>query len=265
MRMACLVVLGGVALAACDREPTFDASSLPAYQKSLAEVTARLSPQEKHKLQLALLTLAAGQASDYTAFGLANPASVDSLETLDGITNPLVFLDRMRPQISGRTAASVIGHVADDLDYAISRAETMRKGADKTLAAFVIENATFSWDRNRSQQAAVEFSVYNGSKAPISGIYLNTVITARGHTTPIAFGRLQYHFVPPLQPGVQEQVKAYLGSPSKWTAQQLQDSYDLDCKLEVSNIQDDNGRPLFGVNADALDTMRRKRDALRGS
>lgn len=265
MRMACLAALAGLVLAACDHEPTFDASSLSAYQKSLSEITARLSPQEKHKLQLALLTLAAGQASDYTAFGLANPSSVDSLETLDGVTNPLAFLDRMRPQISGRTAASVIRHVADDLDYAIARAETMTKGADKTLAAFVIENATFNWDRNRSQQATVDFSVYNGSNAPISGIYLNTVITARGHTTPIAFGRLQYHFARPLQPGVQEQVKAYLGSPNKWTAQQLETSYDLDCKLKVSNIEDDNGRPLFGVNADAIDTMRRKRDTLRGS
>ena len=66
--MPCFAMLCCLALAACDHEPTFDASSLAAYQKSLSEITARLNAEDKHKLQIALLTLAAGNSADYTPF-----------------------------------------------------------------------------------------------------------------------------------------------------------------------------------------------------
>ena len=96
VRTLCFAVVCCLALAACDREPTFDASSLPAYQKSLTAINARLSVQDRQKLQLALLTLAAGGGADYTAFALANPSSIANMEALDGIANPLIFLDRSR-------------------------------------------------------------------------------------------------------------------------------------------------------------------------
>ncbi len=266
MRMPCFAALCCLALAACDHDPTFDASSLPAYQKSLSEITARISAEDQHKLQLALLTLAAGSSADFTAFALANPSSVANIEALDGVANPLALLDRMRPKIAGRTAAAVIRHVAEDLDYAISRAEEQTNGADKVLAAFVIENPRYYWDRSkRSNQPTVEFSVYNGSKNPISRIYLRGELTTRGRATPLAVGGLDYRFQDLLQPGSQQQVKVTLGTPSAWTAKQLENAYDADVTLMVSNIDDASGNRLLAVGTDVLDTLRRKRDALRGS
>jgi hypothetical protein len=266
MRLPVFAILFCFGLAACDSAPIFDASSLPAYQKSLAVINARLSAQDQHKLQLALLTLTAGSAADYTAFALANPSSIANIETLDGVANPLLFLDRMRPNIEGRTAASVIRHVAADLDYAVSRAETQTNGAAKVLAAIVIEHPQFYWDRGKhGGQPTAQFSVYNGSPNPISGIYLSCTLTIPGRGTPLAVGGVSYRFQNPLQPGSQQQVTVYLGSPGEWTTKQLENVYDADFTLKVSNIDDASGKRLLAINTDVLDTLRRKRDTLRGS
>src|SRR5271169_4676009 len=95
VRTLAFAVLCCLALAACDHEPTFDASSLPAYQKSLSDINARLSAQDRHKLQMALLTLAAGGSADYTAVALANPSSIVNIEALDGVAN--LFANLLQP------------------------------------------------------------------------------------------------------------------------------------------------------------------------
>lgn len=263
--MPCLVVLGCLALAACDHEPAFDASSLPAYQKSLGEIKTRLSAQDQRKLQVALLTLAAGSSADYTAFAVANPNAVTNFEALENVANPLTFLDRMRPAIEGHTAASVIRHVAADLDYTIARAEQEANGPGKVLAGVVVEHPRFSWDRSRSKQPTVDFSVYNGSKNPIATLYLTGTLTAPGLDTPLSMGDLSYHFETTLQPGVQEAVRVVVGFPGPWTAKQLETSYDNDFKLKVSNVGDAYGTKLLAVGIGWLDVMRKKRDILRGS
>jgi hypothetical protein len=266
VRTLAFAVLCCFTLAACDREPTFDASSLPAYQKSLSEINARLSAQDRHKLQMALLTLAAGGSADYTAVALANPSSIVNIEALDGVANPLQFLDRMRSRIEGRTATSVIRRVADDLDYEISRVEAQAKGAEKQLAAFVIENSRFRWDRGkRLTSPTAEFSVYNGSTTPISRIFLIGELTTPELKTPLAMGGLIYNFANLLQPGAQQQVTVVLGMPGGWTAKQLETVYDPDLKLTVSNVSDASGQRLLATNTEVLDTLRRKRNVLRGS
>jgi hypothetical protein len=267
MRISYFAVVCCLALAACDHQPTFDASSLPAYQKSLGEIKARLSGNDQHKLQIALMTLVAGSTADFSAFAEANPPAVVNFESLDGFANPLAFLDRMRPAIQGKSAASVIRHVADDLDFAISRAqEQANGGAEKALAAFVIEHARFSWDRrNRNIQPIVEFSVYNGSRNSISAIYLSSELTTPDRDMPLVMGDVNYRFVNPLQPGAQQEVKVFLVVPGPWMAKQLETAYDRELKLKVSNIDDSNGKRLLSINIGRLDVMRKKRDALRAS
>jgi len=265
MRALVLAFVGCFTLAACERAPTFDASSLPAYQKSLSDIEARLGAGDRHRLQLALLTLAAGDGAYYSAFAMANPSLVDNAEALDGVANPLLLLDRMRPRIQGRTAAAVIRTVADDLDYAVSRAEAQTGGARKELGAFVIENARFYWDRSRpSNQPTAQFSIFNGSRIAVSTIYLGGVLTAPGLKTPLAVGSVRYGFARPLQPGAEQLVTVNLGAPSSWTAKQLESIYNADLALKIANVADASGRRLLAVNTDVIDTMRKKRDALRG-
>ena len=288
MRIACLAVLCCFALAACDREPTFDASSVPAYQNSLSAIKARLNEKDRQKLQMALLTLAAGSAAEYSAFALSTPDGPVNIETLDGVANSLSILDRMRPIIAGRTAAAVIRRVAADLDSAIGRAEQQAGGAEKALAAFVIENPRYSWERGgqpvrpalrfvlrngrrepvsglvvTTNQPTLEFSIYNGSREPISGILVTATLTAPGHGAPLMAGDVAYHFASPLQPGVQQGVAVRLRAPGPWTAQQIDAAEDMTLKVKLSNIFKANGGRLLAANVGWLDVMRQKRDFLR--
>jgi hypothetical protein len=265
MRTPCFAALLCLALSACDREPTFDASSLPAYQKSLGVIKTRLDEKDRHKLQLALLTLAAGSSADYTAFALANSDAPANVEALDGIVNPLNVLDRMRPSIAGKTAAAVIRHVADDLDSAIVRTEGQADGAEKVLAAFVIENPQYSWSqRSRTNQWMLEFSIYNGSKEPISGILVTATLTTPDYDAPLMGSNVNYHFTNPLQPGAQQRVEVALGAPGPWTAKQIE-AADTTLRLKVSNIFKVNGRRLLAADVGWLDVIRKKRNFLRGS
>lgn len=264
MRIPCFAVLLCLALAACDRAPTFDASSLPTYQKSLSAIKARLGEKDQHKLQLALLTLAAGSSAEYTAFALANPDAQVNIESLDGVANSLILLDRMRAGIAGKTAAQVIRHVAADLDVAIARAERQVGSVDKVLAAFIVEKPRYSWNpTSQSIRPILDFSIYNGSKEPISGVRVTATLTASDNDAPLVVGDVSYHFAALLEPGVQRQVELWLRPPGPWTAQQIGAVGDTNLTLKVSNIFKANGGRLLAADVGWLDVMRKKRDFLR--
>jgi hypothetical protein len=264
MKVPCAAVLLCVALSACDSGPTFDASSLPAYQSSLSAVTAKLSTDQQHKLAVALMTLAIGDSPQSNAFELANPGSIAKLVTLDGVSNPLVLLDRMRPAINGRSASGVISRVATDLDSRISRTEAGAAGADKALADLKIEGPRYYWDK-RSNLPTIEFSVYNGGKKAISRIYVAGIVTQHGHTGKWATGGLNYGFDKGLDPGAEVPVKLVLRAFSAESAKQLQSLYDTDFTLKVTNAAYADGQKLISVDTDVLEAMRQKRDFLRGS
>jgi hypothetical protein len=255
-----------LALTACgDEEPVFDASSIQAYQKSLSNIKATLSVGDQRKLQVALMTLVAGNGADDTAYALANPSQAEDIEELKGGVNTLMFLARMRPVIEGKTAAAVIARVGTDLDYAIAKAEN--EGGVKKLAAFVLENVRFDIDRNsRYNTLTVEFSVYNGSKDSIAMVYASGEFTARELAAPIELSTIAAHFLTILQPGAQEQVeKVPVALPGPWTRAQLDNIYDGDLKLRLWNVGDASGKLLVSAKLSQFDAMRKKRDLLRGS
>jgi len=301
--MPSLVVLCCLALAACDHEPTFDASSLPAYQKSLSEITAQLSAPDQRKLEIALLTLAAGNAADTSALQSANPGSLAVLASLNGVANPLTYFDRIRPRINGRSAAGVIRLVTSELEAQISLTESQLAGVEKLLDPVVIEHPRYYWSDGRVQsepiagvrvlsqraggvriviqpadskvqrqpntgskvpgQPTVEFSVYNGTKNVISRIYISGVLTTHDRPTPWARGLIIHSFERGLQPG--EQVPVVIKATGAWADIRLATLYDAEVTLKVVNIENTNGERLVPLNLDALEAMRQKRDALRAS
>ena len=303
VRMPSFVALCCLALAACDHAPTFDASSLPAYQKSLNEITAQLSAPDRRKLEIALLTLAVGNAADTSALQSANPGSLAVLASLNGVANPLTYFDRIRPKINGRSAAAVIRLVTSELDAQISLAESQLAGVEKLLGPVVIEQPRYSWTDGRVQseptagvrvlsqraggvriviqpagskvqrqpntgnkvpgQPTIEFSVYNGTKNVISRIYVSGVLSTHDRPTPWARGLIIHSFERGLQPG--EQVPVVIKATGAWADIRLATLYDADVTLKVVNIENTNGERLVPLNLDALEAMRQKRDALRAS
>ncbi len=261
---ASFAVFAALALTACDREPTFDASSAAAYQRSFSAITAKLSAEDQHRLSVALLTLALGNSAVSNALELTGPVSLNDLVTLTGVANPLLFLDRVRPAISGRSAATVIRDLAAELDNEIARAETQAGGAEKLLAAIVIDHSRYYWD-DRRNCAMIEFSVFNGSKTAISRIYISAVLTVPGRAGILMTGGIRYGFERGLQPGVQVPVALPITATSPRTATQLERLREANLVVKLTNVQYASGKKLVPLDTDILDGMRSKRDLLRGS
>lgn len=254
-----------LALAACDSEPLFDASSVPAYQKSLEAINARLNVQDRNRLKIALVTLTAGGAAEFVV--TSGPGVPANIAALEGVANPTLLLDRMRPKIEGKTAAAVVGIVVADIDAEIARAEGHLgdPDADKTLSKIVIENERYYWDRTwRPDRATVQFSIYNGSAKPISRVYLGAVLASRGRATPWAAGALFYSFTPALQPGTQQQAIIFI-TQGELADTELKRVYDASLTLKVTNADDTAGRKLLVFNSDLIEAMRMERLVLRGS
>jgi hypothetical protein len=261
--MLCFAILCSLALASCDNGPTFDASSLPAYQKSLGDIEATLSAQDQHKLDIALITIAIGSAAKMLP--LANPRSNAIFPSLDGVINPLIYLDRLRPVIDGKGAAKVMALVAADLDLAISRAEAQSAGSEKLLDAFVLANPRYYWDREKySDKPTIEFSVYNGGEYPISSITVSGVLTMRRRAPPLAAGSVSYIFPRPLQPSHQEWVKIVPFAGNALANEDLKSDYDADIAVKIANVVDTNGKRLLYTDADIVEAMGKNRDVLRG-
>jgi hypothetical protein len=265
LRTLCFAFACCITLAACDdRQPTFDTRDIPTYQKSLAAIKAKLSARDQQKLQLAVLTLAFGNAAYITALDWADPAKADAYEALDDVQNEWVLFNRMRPDVNGKTAAEVIRRVADIIDRTITEAEAEDGGATQDLARIVIENPRYRLPDVPSRALTAEFSVYNGSHIAISRIYLIGTLTAPGVKVPLVIDTLSRGFTPPLEAGVQQQVTMPLSMSGGWTAEHLQGTYDADLKLKVTNVSDSRGKALLAIDVRALDALRRKRDMLRG-
>jgi hypothetical protein len=260
MRIAGLVILCGLFLAGCDQAPTFDASSLPAYQKSYGDIRAKLSEADQRRLDLALVLIASGNGID--ALQLSSSRRFDApLSTLEGVANPLVYLDRLRPVVEGKTAAKVIKTVADGLDFVIDRAEKQSSDAKSQLAAVEIANPRYYWNRNKNYDAPeITFSVFNAGKMPISGITLNGTLTVRGRAA--VSGGVHYNFSRVLQPGEQQSAKV---TPNGVLANKdFENAFDAEFRLTVANVEDTGGRRLLMTDATVLDIMKKNREALRG-
>jgi hypothetical protein len=195
-----LAVLCFLVLTACNSGPAFDVSSQAAYLKSLDAITEKLGAEDERRLDVALLTLALGNTVQSNALQFANSAALKNLVALNGVANPLLFLDRVRT-ISGRSATGVINLVAADLDEQILRSEAASAGAYKQLGAVVVDHPRYHWDRKRNQPI-VEFSVYNGGKGAISRIFVSCVLSVTGRRGNWRTTGASYKFERDLEPGV---------------------------------------------------------------
>jgi len=261
VRLPHLIVLACLALAGCDRSPAFDTSSLPAYRKSLAEVMANLSAADQRRLELALMMLAVGNDANINVLALANPQSIASLPSFDGVANPLIYLDRLRPRIEGRTAPAVIRLAVADLDEEISRVQSQSGGAEQVLSVISIEQPRYSWDQKR-RIPLIDFSVTNSSRSAVSRIRLTGVLKTHVSANPWVIGGLSYTFPNGLQPGEQIHVQLALADIAATSLPAPAALADAEFSLKVTNADISGGRPLLPIDTGTLDAMRKERAIL---
>jgi hypothetical protein len=245
-----------LALAACDDSPKFDASSLPAYQRSLEAIKARLSAHDQQRLDMALFTTAANNVAG--VLPPENPGAVVQA-SLVGVANPLIYLDRLRPRVDGRTAAKVIELAVDDLDFAIAHTGPQSAAADKILAAIAIENPRYYWTSDH--QPTIAFSVANSSPYAVANLTVSGVLTVHGRVL-LATGGLDYSFSPALQFGSQQSV-SLRPYGTLWSNRSLETIDDAGFTLKAVNIVDTDRRRLLMVDADIVEALKRKRNFLR--
>jgi hypothetical protein len=262
--IACIAVLACLALGGCNQDPTFDASSPNAYLKTLETISAKLGADDRRRLDIALLTLAVGNTVQSNGLLAADIEALDDLVELKRVANPLLYLDRVRPGISGRSGSGVVRYVAANLDDEITRSEARSAAAYKLLSAVVVDHPRFYWDNQRNVPT-VEFSVFNGGKTTIARLYVAGVLTTAARPGKWVSRGLSYQFQPALAPGVQMQVTIRPQLVSTYTAKQLERVYDANISMRVTNIEDGAGQKLVPVDTDILEGMRNKRDFLRGT
>jgi hypothetical protein len=264
MRISHLALLACLALAACDHDPTFDASSPPRIKKVSVKSPRKLSAEDQRKLQIALLTLVLGNTAQSNTLQSATPKALNDLVTLDTVSDPMRYLERVRPAIGGRSGPEVIRRVASDLDSEISRSDSRSAAAYKLLTAVAVDHPRYYWDHRRNLPT-IEFSVYNGSKDVLSRIYANGVLAVHGRAGKWVTTGLNYKFERGLLPGVAVPITVAPRLFSPQTAKQLEAFYDADVTVKVTNAEDASGQKIIPVDTDILEGMRIKRDFLRGS
>jgi len=259
MKRLSLTILCCVLLSGCLFDPTFDTSSLDAFQRSSAAIRAKLSNSDLRRLEIALryLMLESMPRIEIEGQLLTNAVARNNF------ANPIVILGRLGPRINGKSATSIIQNLSIRLDSEISQAETMLKNAENVMAPVEVTSARYYWrSSGYLARPTIEFTVRNNGKVPISRIYLSGTLTTPGRAIPWVRQQLVQTFKGGLEPHEKQQLtlQPQFGD---WNDPQLKDVYDAELKLTVTNFEDANGERVIAVDSDGLEMKRKVRDELR--
>ncbi|HET7887120.1 MAG TPA: hypothetical protein VFL62_12905 [Bradyrhizobium sp.] len=239
-----LTLLFCVLVSGCNSEPVFDLSSWDAYQKSSAAIKSKLTNDDARRLAVALDYLLIEDLPRNTINGVGVMLS-------SPLANPDTTLDRLKPKIENRNAATVIADLSNKLNADISSAEARMQSLESIAASVEISSASYYWKKSGYfEQPVVEFSVYNGGNSPISRIIFDCFLITTNR--PIPWARQQYvqDFKGGLQP--RERRKLTLPSGGQWSDPQLKDLVDAQLKVVVLNFADANGIMIIPVDRDRL-------------
>jgi hypothetical protein len=259
MKRLSLIILCFFVLSGCVFDPTFDTTNWLTYQDSLGAVRAKLSNDDLRRLDIALKYL----SIESTLKAEVNTQMVGSIEAIGSRLSPVQMFAQLRPRINGKSAARVIMDLSLKLDAEIAQGEGRLENSGSTAAAVEIFSADYSWKRNgRIEQPTIEFVVFNGSKAPISRIYLRFALTTPNRSIPWA----KQDFIQTFKGGLEPREKRQLSlTPpyGEWSDPQLKNLPDAQLKVDVLNFEDANGQRVIAVDRESLDLKRKVRAALQ--
>jgi hypothetical protein len=258
MKRSSFAVLCCLLLAGCIFDPVFDASSWIAYQRSSAAVKAKLDSNDLRRLEVAIKYLFMENLAKTAGQSLTNVAALPN----DIIVNQYVTLIRLAPKLNGRSGAAVIRDLTIKLDAEISEMESARQNFDNA-GAIEIGSPNYYWQTSgRLEQPTVEFSVRNGTKAPVSRVYLSAVLISPGRSIPWA----KQDFVQTFKGGLEPREKQQLTIEPRggdWSDKQLKYLPNAELKVVVTNFEDANGQRVLPAGSDDLELKRKVRAMLQ--
>jgi hypothetical protein len=258
MKRSSLAILCCLLLCACIFDPVFDASSWDAYQRSSAAIKAKLNNDDLRRLDAAMKYLFIESSAKIVGQSLTSMVARPNF-----VVNQNMILARLEPKINGRSAAAVIQDLSIKLDAEISETEGARQNSDNDVGTIEIGSPSYYWRTSGFlEQPIVEFSVRNGSKIPVSRIYLSAVLTSPGRSIPWAKQDFVQNFRGGLEPREKQQL-TFQPRTGDWSNKQLKYLPNAELKVFVTNFEDANGQRMAPAGSDDLEIKRRARAMLQ--
>ena len=259
MKRLSLTILCCFLLSGCIFDPVFDTSSWDAYQKSLAAIKAELSNDDLRRLDVALNYLLVEGMPGIEASG----QPLNNMIQNAALANPNIILDRLRPRIDGRNAATVIADLSTRLNADISSAEARLQGAESRADSVEVLSPSYYWRRTGNfEQPVIEFAVRNEGTVPISRIYFNCVLITPNRSIPWARQQFVYDFKGGLEPRQKLTLTLQVRN-SQWGDLQLKDLVNTELKVVIINFEDANGVKMIVVDRERLGLERKVQASLQ--
>jgi hypothetical protein len=257
MKRSSFAILCCLLLAGCIFDPVIDASSLFAYQNSVVAIKAKLGNDDQRRFDAAMKYLFLEASAKFAGQPLTSLTMQPNV-----VFNQNFMLARLAPKINGLSGAAVIQDLSLRLDAEISAAEATRQNLDNA-GAIEIGSPSYYWRTSgRSEQPMVEFSVRNGTKVPVSRVYVSAVLISPGRSIPWA----KQDFVQTFKGGLEPREKQQLNFQPRggdWSDQQLKYLPNAELKVIVTNFEDANGQRVLPAGSDDLELKRKVRAMLQ--
>jgi len=257
MKRSGLAILCCLLLSACIFDPVFDASSWGAYQRSSAAIKAKLNNDDLRRLDAAMKYLFLETSAKFAGQSLTSLVAQPNV-----VFNQNFMFTRLAPRINGQSAAAVIQDLSLRLDAEISAAEATRQNLEN-VGTVEIGSPSYSWRTSgRFEQPMVEFSVRNGTKVPVSRVYVSAVLISPGRSIPWAKQDFVQTFKGGLEPREKQQL-TFQPRNGDWNDQQLKYLTNAELKVVVTNFEDANGQRVLPTDSDDLELKRKVRAMLQ--
>ena len=199
----CLAILFSLVLTACS-EPTIDASSEDAIERSVDQVTADMSPTEEDAFNKAIADIAMTGAWKAIGSGDTNQALTSMFKPLDGKTaSEVIAMHQERIAERRERERTQALQELEELEEKRRQTETHQQ----QLAAFEVVRSRF-YLRERDilgDQPVLELHVQNGTDHPISRAYFEGTVASPDLAVPWIEEDFNYSIPGGLEPGEEAQ------------------------------------------------------------
>jgi len=218
------------------------------YQKSLAAVRAKLTPDQGGDFDDALnaLLFGGGGGNLVGAFALMQP---DGLKTLASKVNGKTGVEVIKAGLAQEIEDDTKQEAVDQAAVMASQAEHAKFAA--ALGAIKISGARYSLGGSFIREPEVHFVITNAGPSAVKKIYAHGTLSSPGRTIPWLSKDINYEFPGGLEPG-ETQALDLEPNMFEWGGD-FADRKDLNLQIVLLNYENANGEKLLNLDSDVDD------------